>query len=394
MKFITHFITYLFFLSTILSPWTLAWSQEKQLPKLTLGVIPFQGKGVKDYEAASLSERFHSELVKTSQFRVVETERVTEVLREKAYQQTGDVDNVAEVGKSLGAQWMVTGTVGRVGNTYTIDVRMIDVATRQVFLTADRDYSGPIDGLLNYIDGIANELALKTSDKLKTGGLEIECRPQGAFVYIDGELKGTTPFRLNSLRIGDHVVEIKKADYLDWKETVTIEPLKQKTIQARLKKLFQLKILSMPPYAKIYLSEAYLATTPWTGRLPEGSYKIKVEKDQYLTEEQIVVLNRDGQVYFKLTMKEAVPDNLADLRQDRAREKPAIKKGRKKWPWLLGSAVLLGGGLTAWLLLKGDKEENGDVIVRRRIRRGIIDCNKYSFKITNTKKLKYNWIQL
>ncbi len=362
MKVFTHFVTYLFFLSTILSPWTIAWSQEKQLPKLTLGVIPFQGKGVKDYEAASLSERFHSELVKTSQFRVVETERVAEVLREKAYQQTGDVDNVAEVGKSLGAQWMVTGAVGRVGNTYTIDVRMIDVATRQVFLTADRDYSGPIDGLLNYIDGIAGELAVKTSDKLKTGSLEIECTPQGAFVYIDGELKGTTPFRLNSLRIGEHEVEIKKANFLDWKETVTIEPLKQKTMQARLKKLFQLKILSMPPYAKIYLSETYLAATPWTGRLPEGSYKIKVEKDQYLAEEKDVKLNRDGQVYFKLTMKEAVPDNLADLRQDRPKEKPAIKKGRKKWPWILGSAVLIGGGVTAWLLLKGDKEENVDVI--------------------------------
>ena len=129
------------------------------MPKLTLGVIPFKATGVQTHEAVSLSNRLHSELVKTQQFRVVETESVNEVLNEIGCQQTGmctDEECAARVGNMLGAQWMVTGSVGKVGRTYTVDVRMIDVESRQLFFTTSRDCRGLIDVLLNLMDAIAN----------------------------------------------------------------------------------------------------------------------------------------------------------------------------------------------------------------------------------------------
>jgi hypothetical protein len=47
---------------------------------------------------------------------------------------------------------MVGGSVGRVGNTYTVSLRMVDVETGRIERTAGRDYPGTIDVLLK--DGL------------------------------------------------------------------------------------------------------------------------------------------------------------------------------------------------------------------------------------------------
>lgn len=121
-------ILMIFILNSILS-FQLVYSNER-LPQLTLGVIPFSHAGIKDYEAISLSNRLHSGLVQTNQFQVIETEKVTALFNEMGLQQAGtctDERCVSQAGHMLGAQWMVTGTVGKVGSTYSLDIRIIDV---------------------------------------------------------------------------------------------------------------------------------------------------------------------------------------------------------------------------------------------------------------------------
>jgi TolB-like protein len=192
MKFIAVFVLFIFTFFAIFDSWAPLFAQQKAPPKLTLGVIPLKATGVQDYEAVSLSSRLHSELVNTKQFRVVETDRINEVLREIGFQQYGfctDEECAAKVGNMLDAQWMVTGSVGKIGQTYLVDVRMIDVETRQVFLTASRDFVGQIDGLLPHVSAIAKELAANTAHRLKYGSLEITSQPTAIYVYIDGELK-------------------------------------------------------------------------------------------------------------------------------------------------------------------------------------------------------------
>ncbi|MBN2011709.1 hypothetical protein JW960_20435 [candidate division KSB1 bacterium] len=115
---------------TLFCYWTPAAAQEDQLPKLTIAVLPFEATGVQPCEAVSLSKRLHSGLVQTGQFRVVEIERVDDLLREMGLQQTGactDAECVVQVGNMLGARWMGAGSVGLVGKTYIVDVRVMDV---------------------------------------------------------------------------------------------------------------------------------------------------------------------------------------------------------------------------------------------------------------------------
>ena len=140
-------------------------TQEKKQSRLTLAVLPFSAAGVKDYEAISLSNRLHSELVKTKRFQVVEIEKVEALLQEIAFHQSGIFreEYVAKVGKMLGAQMIVTGSVGKVGNTYTVDVRIINVRNRRVIFAKTSNSTGKIDALLQLMNEIAWELAYPKS---------------------------------------------------------------------------------------------------------------------------------------------------------------------------------------------------------------------------------------
>jgi TolB-like protein len=127
----------------------------------TLALLPFSSAGVKEYEAISLSNRLYSELVKTKRFQVVEIEKVEALLKEIAFQQSGIFreEYVAQVGQMLGAQMMVTGSVGKVGNTYTVDVRIINVRNRRVIYAKTSNSTGKIEELLQLMNEIAWEIA-------------------------------------------------------------------------------------------------------------------------------------------------------------------------------------------------------------------------------------------
>lgn len=55
------------------------------------------------------------------------------------------------------------------------------------------------------------------------GALEI-VRPEGADVFLDGELKGRSPLLMDFIRVGDRELVIAKDGYRERRETVTVEP--------------------------------------------------------------------------------------------------------------------------------------------------------------------------
>ena len=59
---------------------------------------------------------------------------MVEILKEQGFQQTGCVSNecVVEIGALLGVQQMISGSIGRVGETYTIDIELISVQTGEI----------------------------------------------------------------------------------------------------------------------------------------------------------------------------------------------------------------------------------------------------------------------
>ena len=128
--------------------------------KMFLSVLDLEGRGISALEAGSLTDRLRSELSTTNAVTIVERGQMQEVLDEQGFQQTGCVSSecAVEVGKLLGVSHMVTGSIGKLGTTFTLDVRIFSVQDGGIVNTVSKSYQGPIDGLLTQIEMTAWEL--------------------------------------------------------------------------------------------------------------------------------------------------------------------------------------------------------------------------------------------
>lgn len=127
-------------------------SVSQPLSKPTISVLNLTSAGgINRDEAVLLTDRLLTELTQTGYFQVTERDRRDEILREVAFQLSGACDEascLAKAGKYLGVQKMVGGTVGGIGETYSVNLRMVDVETGRIERTALKDYQGSIDNLL------------------------------------------------------------------------------------------------------------------------------------------------------------------------------------------------------------------------------------------------------
>ena len=128
--------------------------------KTTVAVLEFEGRGINQMEAATLTDRMMSELVNTNAVIMVERNQMDEILSEQGFQQSGCTSSecAAEVGALLGVQNMVSGAFGKLGNSYTIDAKMFSVETGATARAVTKTYKGEVDGLLNVISVVAWEL--------------------------------------------------------------------------------------------------------------------------------------------------------------------------------------------------------------------------------------------
>ena len=109
----------------------------------TVAVIDFDASGISQLEATSLTNRFRTAVGDVGAMRLVERGMMEEVLQEQGFQQTGCTSEecAVEVGQLLGVQNMIGGSIGRVGDTFTIDARMISVQSGVSLVTKQKTYA-------------------------------------------------------------------------------------------------------------------------------------------------------------------------------------------------------------------------------------------------------------
>ena len=109
----------------------------------TVAVIDFDASGISQLEATSLTNRFRTAVGDVGAMRLVERGMMEDVLQEQGFQQTGCTSEecAVEVGQLLGVQNMIGGSIGRVGDTFTIDARMISVQSGVSLVTKQKTYA-------------------------------------------------------------------------------------------------------------------------------------------------------------------------------------------------------------------------------------------------------------
>ena len=125
--------------------------------KPTMAVIDFDGRGISVLEAQTLTDRFTTELGYTDRVRMVDRRTMTDVLVDQGFS-SGECTSeecAAEVGAALGVEFMINGSIGKIGNTYTIDCKMFSVATGAAETMKNLSYQGEVDGLITEMEILA-----------------------------------------------------------------------------------------------------------------------------------------------------------------------------------------------------------------------------------------------
>lgn len=116
------------------------------------------------------------------------------------------------------------------------------------------------------------------------GQIFVDAYPIGCDVYLNGDLKGTTPLTLNNLSFGQYVVKVSKEGYATVTRNVSLESANadQIVMVALEHATFILQVNSTPVSADVYVDGVNKGVTPLEiDDLVIGSHFIEVKKNNY-----------------------------------------------------------------------------------------------------------------
>ena len=164
-----------------------------QNTKPTVAILDFEGQCVDASEVQTLSERMRTEIGNTKAVRLIERKAVEKIMMEQGLQQSGCTTDecAAEVGQLLGVQFMISGSIGKMGKSFTIDTKMFSVETGETVRSKSATHDGDISGLLTEMEILAWEIVgLDAPQKLKLKRAGTEA--QRTVAVLDFEGRGIT----------------------------------------------------------------------------------------------------------------------------------------------------------------------------------------------------------
>ena len=133
-----------------------------QQKKETIAVMTLKGaSGITKDEAELLSDRLRVEFFKTGMVDVMEREQMSEILKEQGFQQSGACTNescLIEMGQILGVQKLVSGSIGKIGSMYLLNLRLIDIKTAKISRTVSEDVKGDLENVVERLARVAQDL--------------------------------------------------------------------------------------------------------------------------------------------------------------------------------------------------------------------------------------------
>lgn len=156
--------------------------------KPSIAVLPFSnlsGDAEQDYFADGLTEDIITELSRFREFDVF--------ARNSTFQFKGRAVPIPEVGRELGAQYVVEGSVRKAGGRVRVTAQLINAATN-THIWADR-YDRQLDDIFAIQDEMTGAVAARVADRLKGAGAELSrTRPKQSITAYDLVLQ-SRPYR-------------------------------------------------------------------------------------------------------------------------------------------------------------------------------------------------------
>jgi hypothetical protein len=270
--------------------------------KTAVAVLQFEPRNISQAEAVILSDRLRAELVNTRHFNVLEREQMDKILREQKFQLTGacsDASCLVQVGQLMAVSKMMGGTISKIGNTYTVQARVIDVEKGVIETEVSQDFTGTIEDLQQW------GMKKVVWKMVPSASLFVASIPGDADIYWDARKVGRTDFKIENEALGVHRIVIKKPGYKDYDGSVDLKEVRDYDIKVRLNVMeYAVNIDGTPPGAQVVMNDTVkLGLMPCTAKLPFGTYNFKIKAKGYHQNAGLLNIDRDQDYSLNLNLK-------------------------------------------------------------------------------------------
>ncbi|GEM_PF-4309467 len=131
---------------------------------LKMAVLDLKAPG---NEGVVLSDRLYAEFIKSGLYDVVSREKRNLAVRELGITAADEVEAMVKVGHKLKVDKIVGGSVGQIGDTWSLNLISVDVATGKPEQHLTKSLKGKVDGLLLLADGFAKQVSLERAKQVK-----------------------------------------------------------------------------------------------------------------------------------------------------------------------------------------------------------------------------------
>lgn len=200
----------------------IAQKKPKRLPIIAVNDLDLKG-GVPEDLKIPLSNRVREILISTGKYMVLDRANQLAILDEIGIQQSGlcDAECAVEIGRWLSAEYMVFGTVTKLGpKTCNVTLQSSDIAKANIVSVASHEGGCEPKELLVSVEVAAFAIA---GIEMKPAKLVINATPKNASVYVDGDLKGKAPLSVEVMP-GRHKVMVTASGHRLEERVINLKP--------------------------------------------------------------------------------------------------------------------------------------------------------------------------
>jgi hypothetical protein len=221
----------------LFSPITRAWAEgpDKAIDQ-KIAVWRFDALGIEPELVQRLETLFRLELDRLAKKPLPTRREIDRVVTAEQQQCTGEEKCLGTIGKKLGVDVVVTGTVGAMGPNYVLNIKAVDTKSATSIRRIESEpLRGSPDDLIEGVRVAAYRLL--APDQLH-GSVQVQSDLVGASVQIDGKQIGKTPLAnlgvVGKLPLGKHMLRVEAQGYSPFEEEVEVRFQKVSQVVVRL----------------------------------------------------------------------------------------------------------------------------------------------------------------